>query len=113
MRDYVNTSDLTSTNSQIAKFCLDHPDLIHTCSLNKLSDVSYFSQPTLSRFFQHVCGLSFNDYAKKDLEQTHEVKKIVFSFGYISKLVTFSVKPQILLEIRAQNFVLLKEKIKV
>ena len=80
MRDYVNTSDLTSTNSQIAKFCLDHPDLIHTCSLNKLSDVSYFSQPTLSRFFQHVCGLSFNDYAKKDLEQTHEVKKIVFSF---------------------------------
>ena len=41
------------------------------------------------------------------------ILKLHFSKGYISKLVTFSVKPQILLEIRAQNFVLLKEKIKV
>lgn len=80
MRDYVNTSDLTSTNSQIAKFCLDHPDLIHTCSLNKLSDVSYFSQPTLSRFFQHVCGLSFNDYAKKIWNKRIKLKKLFFLF---------------------------------
>lgn len=86
MRDYVNTSDLSSTNSQIAKFCLDHPDLIHTCSLNKLSEASYFSQPTLSRFFNNVCNLSFIDYVKSDVKGKQEVKNSILSYFTLSNI---------------------------
>ena len=87
MRDYVNTSDLSSTNSQIAKFCLDHPNLIHTYSLNKLSEASYFSQPTLSRFFYNVCDLSFIDYVKSDIKGIQEVRNNIFSYFTPSNIV--------------------------
>lgn len=66
LRDYLNTSDLRETNPQIAKYILDNIHSFQNESLNSISMKSYFSEPTLSRFFKNVCGISFNRFIEND-----------------------------------------------
>lgn len=107
MCDYFNASDLTITNSQIAKYIIENPELIHNNSLNALSGMSFFSESTLSRFFTRICGVSFREYLQNDTIRKYEFQKLIMSDcyteAYINHIMPFRslicVKDEILADI--------------
>lgn len=56
MCDYFNASDLTITNSQIAKYIIENPELIHKNSLNALSGMSFFQSLHYQGFLLESAG---------------------------------------------------------
>lgn len=107
MRDYLNMSDLTNTNAKIAEFILENTGVIRKKSLNTLSNMSYFSEPTLSRFFKNVCGLSYDEYLESDIIRKYEYQKIIISDWrtdlYMNQMMSLrenvSVEDEILIKI--------------
>lgn len=66
LRNYLNTADMSLTNSLIAKYLYDnHLRLMHE-SINSISKSSDFSQSSLQRFMQNVANTDLLSYRTQE-----------------------------------------------
>lgn len=59
---YINSSDVSLTNTLVAIYLYEHHDCLMNKSINFISKNSPFSQSTISRFMTHVAGSDLLNY---------------------------------------------------
>ena len=67
--EYFNTANTKDSNADIAKYILENHESLVSDSLNHISKSSYFSQPTLSRFFLNTVLLLLKSIKREILYQ--------------------------------------------
>lgn len=75
LMQFLNQSDLKDLEDEIAKYIYENiDDVSKKKNVSKIAEDSFFSQPSLSRFFLNTSKLTYNDFKSNDLIAKNEHK---------------------------------------
>lgn len=86
LMQFLNQSDFKNLEDEIAKYIYENiDDILKKKNVSKIAEDSFFSQPSLSRFFLNTSKLTYNNFKSKDLiakkEHKNYYKFLRDSFG--------------------------------
>lgn len=67
LMNYINSSDVSLTNTLVAVYLYEHHDCLMNKSINFISKDSPFSQSTISRFMTHIVGSDLLNYRTNEI----------------------------------------------